>query len=282
MTTILIADSSKSSLVMSSEVFKDKIPGAIVLVAATGKDCLTQLENSKPDMCVVDFDLPDADGISLIAAMRKLYSGPILLTAYPDNIVSEAVTAELFAFNDVSGWIRKPVKFDELSAKIDQFLLEQHRLGRRFDVAYKTQLIGKGAGRGKRSPKVAGKIVNLSLGGVCIALDGPFKMKGGEEITLSISLPVGGDGSSKNASGKEPATKTTAAKGATRTRGTATAGKGAEARLKAKVAWHDERSKTAGLRFEKMSDVQRRGLEALLKGLSVVVPRDITDRKSPK
>ena len=269
MTTILIADSSKSSLVMSSEVFKDKIPGSVVLVAATGKDCLAILQTQKPDMCVVDFDLPDADGVSLITAMRKLYSGPILLTAYPDKIVNEAVSEELFAFNDVSGWIRKPVKFDELSLKIDQFLVEQHRLGRRFDVVYKTQLIGKGAGRGKRSPKVTGKIVNLSLGGVCIAFDGQFKMKGGEEITLSISLPVGHVDSAKAAA------KTAALK--TRTRGgTTTAPKGAEARLKAKVCWHDDDSMTVGLQFEKMSDVQKRGLEALLKGLSVVGASEIT------
>jgi len=261
MTTILIADACKSSLVMSSEVFKDKIPGAIVLVSTTGKDCLAQLQSGKPDMCVVDFDLPDADGISLITAMRKIYDGPILLTAYPDNIVGEAVTEELFAFNDVSGWIRKPVKFDELSVKIDQFLVEQHRLGRRFDVGYKTQLVGKGAGRGKRSPKVAGKIVNLSLGGVCIALDGPFKMKGGEEITLSISLPS--------------AAKEVTPKGQGRTRSAATAGKGAETKLKATVAWHDEGSKTAGLRFEKMSDLQRRGLESLLKGLSIGAASEI-------
>lgn len=264
MTTILIADASKSSLVMSSEVFKDKIPGAIVLVAATGKECLAVLAEKRPDMCVVDFDLPDADGVSLVIAMRKIYDGPILLTAYPDNIVENAVADELFAFNDVSGWIRKPVKFDELSAKIDRFLLDQHRLGRRFDVSLKTQLVGKGAGRGKRAPKIAGKITNLSLGGVCIELAGPFKMKGGEELTVTLALPdptVGG----------APIVSAVPKSAGARARSTtisASAKKGVEAKLKATVCWHDEKAGTAGLQFAKMSDVQRRSLEAMLRDLA--------------
>ena len=111
MPVILIADACKPSLVMSSEVFKDKIAGATILVASTGKQCLELLLVNKPDMCVVDFDLPDADGVTLITAMRKSYRGPILLTAYPDKIVEQAVHSDLFAFNDAGGWVPKPVKF---------------------------------------------------------------------------------------------------------------------------------------------------------------------------
>ena len=103
MAIILIADSCKPSVVMSSEVFKDKLPGSVVHVAGTGKECLELLVQVKPDMCVVDFDLPDADGVTLITAMRKLYKGPILLTAFPDKIVKDAVDADLFAFNDAGG-----------------------------------------------------------------------------------------------------------------------------------------------------------------------------------
>ncbi|MDQ3233432.1 MAG: response regulator, partial [Pseudobdellovibrionaceae bacterium] len=73
MTTVLIADSCKPSLVMTSEVFKDKIMGTVVDVAATGKEALDYLTARRPDLCVVDFDLPDVDGPALVEAMRKVY-----------------------------------------------------------------------------------------------------------------------------------------------------------------------------------------------------------------
>ncbi len=189
MPTILIADSSKSSVVMTSEIFKDKIPGCRVLVTGTGSECMRLVEAEKPEMCVVDFDLPDVDGVSLIIAMRHFYSGPILLTAYPDRIVNEAVDNDLFAYNDAGAWLAKPVKFDELSARIDTFLVNSQRLGKRFPVNFKTMLIGKGAGRGKRAPKASGNVVNLSLGGACVKMTSPMKVKGGQELMLAVCLP---------------------------------------------------------------------------------------------
>src|SRR5690606_33289568 len=109
MTTVLIADTIKPSLVMSSEVFKDKIPGAEVIVASTGEEAIRLVEERKPDICLVDFDLPDVDGPALVIALRRVYEGPILMTAYPDQNVEKAVEEHLFAFNDANAWIRKPV-----------------------------------------------------------------------------------------------------------------------------------------------------------------------------
>ena len=246
MTTILIADACKPSLVMSSEVFKDKIAGSIIIVAVTGKQCLEILATENPDMCVVDFDLPDTDGIALIHAMRKTYQGPILLTAYPDQIVDEAVKKDLFAFNDAGTWISKPIKFDVLSEKIDLFLTDKHRLGKRFQTSMETIIVGKGAGRGKRAPKVAGRIINISLGGACVELDGPMKFKNGEELTLAVCLPGGPQRTKKPSidDGDES---------------------GPDAKIKGVIAWVDKKSTKVGFRFSRLSDIQRRGLEELLK-----------------
>ena len=271
MPIILIADACKPSLVMSSEVFKDKIAGATILVATTGKQCLEILAGNKADMCVVDFDLPDTDGVTLIHAMRKSYKGPILLTAFPEPIVEQAVKADLFAYNDSGAWIKKPVKFDDLSEKIDRFLIDKLRLGRRFDTHMDTMIIGKGAGRGKRAPKVTGRIVNLSLGGACIELDEPMKMKGGEEMMVALALP-GEEGLVVAASAPTPAKKS-APKG----RATASAKKEKEkekqvpeARIKCTVAWVDKKYTKAGLQFSRLTDVQKKGLEELLRSALVV------------
>jgi CheY-like chemotaxis protein len=274
MPIILIADACKPSLVMSSEVFKDKITGATILVATTGRQCLEILAEHKPDMCVVDFDLPDADGITLIHAMRKTYRGPILLTAYPEKIVEEAVRSDLFAFNDAGGWIPKPVKFDVLAAKIDQFLLDKFRLGRRFDIELDTMIIGKGAGRGKRAPKVTGKITNVSLGGVCIELDEPMRMKNGEEMLLALDLPAEliAQSTPKPVAKKPPVRVGNFAKGAGKNaRGTLAPPKKQprvipDARVKCTVAWVDRKGLKVGFQFARLSDVQKRSLEDLLRG----------------
>ncbi len=275
MPVILIADAIKPSLVMSSEVFKDKITGATILVAGSGKQCLEILSQSKPDMCVVDFDLPDVDGVTLIHAMRKAYKGPILLTAYPDKIVEEAVKADLFAYNDSGAWIPKPVKFDLLSEKIDQFLLDKHRLGRRFDVLLDTMIIGKGAGRGKRAPKATGRITNLSLGGAMIELDEPMRVKNGEEMLIALDLPEDGKPLRARVLKVPPAPKLPAKRDA---KGRLTAAPKPkpqpkhipDARVKCTVAWVDKKFVKAGIQFSKLSDSQKKGLEELLRNSTPV------------
>lgn len=245
MTTVLIADSCKPSLVMTSEVFKDKIAGTIVDVALTGKDALDYLGKNSPDLCVVDFDLPDVDGPALIEAIRRVYQGPILMTAYPDRMVDQAVDDHLFYFNDASEWIAKPVNFEVLSEKIDRFLVDGYRIGKRFDSQMATQLIAKAAGRGKRAPKVQGTILNLSLGGACIKLDGSMKMKKAQELTMTLSLPV--DNSKRTTTAKKAAVAA-----------------GGETKIKATVAWTNGKGEV-GLRFQRLTDLQRRGLEDFFK-----------------
>ena len=249
MPTILIVDACKPSLVMSSEVFKDKIAGANILVAVTGKQCLEILVTQQPDMCVVDFDLPDSDGITLIYAMRKTYHGPILLTAYPDRIVDDAVKNDLFAFNDAGAWLAKPIKFEVLSEKIDRFLLDKYRLGRRFDTALETLIVGKGAGRGKRAPKVSGRIINISLGGACLELDLPMKFKSGEELTIAVNLPTSSATAKKN----------------TKPISDDDEDFGPEAKIKGVVAWIDKKATKIGFRFNRLSDSQRKSFEELMK-----------------
>ena len=260
MPAVLIIDACKPSLVMSSEIFKDKITGCEIIIAGSGREALEALEARKPNMCVVDFDLPDVDGVTLIQAMRRTFSGPILLTAYPDAVVEQAVLDDLFAFNDAGGWIAKPVKFDDLSIKIDRFLVDKYRLGKRFDFDLSTQLIGKGAGRGKRAPKASGKIINLSLGGACVAIDGPMAVTGGDEITVTLTLP--------SAAGTK-AVRTKQAKSTTSPANGGSSKLGSEAKIKCSVAWFDKKNSQAGIAFSRLSEVQKRGLEQLLRNQDI-------------
>ena len=308
-TSVHIIDSSKPSLVMSSEVFKDKIPGALVSFSLTAKDGLTAIASKTgrdaPDVVVVDFDLPDADGVSLIRELRKTYKGPIILTAFPGTVVQQAVQDELFHYNDSCAWVSKPVKSEDLEQRIDQFLVNRYRLGRRFDVEYPMLLVGKGAGRGKRAPKFDGQMVNISMGGACVELATPAKLKAGEEFLVTLAVPSGvieGAGPLDNLKpiiaaaragakkveenikksqvsdkGKKPAPKSPVRAGGKAVKSEEVAQgpkmpfapgtKLEEYKIKVTVAWLANGGTQAGLSFAKISDQQRRQIEVFLKGL---------------
>jgi CheY-like chemotaxis protein len=190
-----IIDASKASLVMSSEVFKDKIPGSIVSYSLTAKEGLAHLQSradqDTPTAVVVDFNLPDADGVTLTKELRKFYNGPIFITAHPDKIIDLAVNEELFFYHDACCWIPKPVRFDVLEKRIEQFVINRHRILKRFDVNYPTLLTGKGEGRGKRAPKFDGRLINISIGGVCMAVNNPGKLRRDEEFIVTLGVPSG-------------------------------------------------------------------------------------------
>ncbi len=262
MTTILIADACKPSLVMTSEVFKDKILGTVVEVAASGKDALDYLSQKRPDLCVVDFDLPDVDGPALVEAMRRLYDGPILLTAYPSDIVQQAVEEHLFAFNDASAWIAKPVTFDKLSEIIDRFLISKHRLEKRFATQVEAQVVAKAAGRGKRAPKLQGAMINMSLGGACVKVAGAAKFKKTQEVTISVQLPA--------EQSETPAPKKKKA-GPQLT----------ETKIKATVAWTSPKGEI-GLQFAKLTDIQKKQLEVFFKLNETIPAPPAAPTSSPK
>lgn len=229
---------------MTSEIFKDKSPGAIILVAKTGADVLAHLEEATPDLCVIDFDLPDVDGATLIAAIRKTYKGPILLTAYPDKVVDKAVSDLLFTYNDASQVIKKPVKKEAILAAFVKFTAENHRIDKRFDTEIGTILIGKAAGRGKRAPKVEGKMINLSLGGACISMAEPGKeVPQCEEYTLTLTLPQ----PPKKSAPDVPVDSI-------------------ETKVKAQIAWSSEKSGLIGIKFSKLTEAQKKGLIHLFRG----------------
>ena len=278
MVSVLIADVFKSSLVMTSEVFKDRLQGAAVYIAGTGEQTLKIVEEQPMDMIVIDFDLPDVDGVTLTKLLRRTFSGPILITAYPDNIVSEVIPRELFTYSDASAWLAKPIKHQKLVEMIDHFLVKKRRFRRRYSTVIDALIVGKGAGRGKRAPKVRGKIVNMSIGGALLNLEHGLKFKTGEDISLTMFYPASSqDGSSLTLksvpNNKTPRSLTIENSTAVSPITTQTDSQGWQkgiAKLKAKVAWVDQNGKLAGVNFENLSENHRRAVEAILRQSSEI------------
>ena len=99
MTTVLIVDACKPSLVMTSGL-KTKCRHNR---CASGKETIEYLSENTPDLCVIDFDLPDVDGPALVEAMRRFSPGRTN-DCLSDAMVEKAVTDHLFAASAVLGF----------------------------------------------------------------------------------------------------------------------------------------------------------------------------------
>ncbi|RDB35892.1 response regulator [Spirobacillus cienkowskii] len=122
MKKILIADASKASLVMTSEVFKDHYPGVQVVVARSSAEALEIAKHHEGlDAFVIDFDLPDFDGAQTAQRLKKLYSIPILITAFDRPEVVQTIETSLKQYADCQSWLKKPVNPEIVIAVAQRF-----------------------------------------------------------------------------------------------------------------------------------------------------------------
>jgi CheY-like chemotaxis protein len=132
MKRILIADASKASLVMTSEVFKDHFPGVQVVVARTSADAIELSKSAgELDAFIIDYDLPDRDGASTAAKLKKMHQQPILITAFDRPDVQQTIDRDLSAFDDCLSWLKKPVKPELVVSLAQRFIEGKHRCQRR-------------------------------------------------------------------------------------------------------------------------------------------------------
>jgi len=243
MVSVLIVDTSKASIVMTSEICKEKIPAVRITIAYNGLQCLEYLKQETYDICMVDFDLPDVDGPTLILEMRKSFHGPIFLTAFPDEIVDIAVKAELFLFNDVYEWLPKPLKSKEVAERINKFFVDNYSLERRFGTEITTKINQTSSitadQRGVSS--TIAQVANISIGGICLKFEHTPQLIENADVRLTLGLPIKIDKKTQTQS------KTN--------------------KLAAKICWKNNDCHIIGMRFKKLSLSQREGLNNLLRNL---------------
>ncbi len=264
MATALIADCSKSGVVMTSEIVKDKLTGIRVITTGTGAGCLEIAKKEKPSIILVDFDLPDADGPSLVRTLRSFYHGPILMTAFPDDNVKALAAQELCFFDDANEWLTKPINAIKLEAQLDKFLVQHHRVMRRFSVDFPAVISAKTIGA-RKSQEVAVACVNISLSGLLLKIEDMANIKKNTQITISLpdSLKEAPKIVKKKTS--KAAKKTATAKKENKKSSGPSVHKGAVT-LEAKIAWKND--ELAGFTFKNVTATQAEKLENLLRNLA--------------
>lgn len=77
-------------------LLKDNRDFSIIGYAATGKELKPLLKNKKPDILILDLNLPDTDGFTLLKEVRKENSDMkvMILTMYHDSFLIEKAESE--------------------------------------------------------------------------------------------------------------------------------------------------------------------------------------------
>ena len=115
--TILIVDDEFGVLEVLEFILSDA--GFTVVSALNGQDALARLEETTPDLAIVDFMMPILDGSEVIKAIRsdqRLRDIPIILaSALPEKTIRERC-------DGYTAFLRKPYKTEQLMEEISKLL----------------------------------------------------------------------------------------------------------------------------------------------------------------
>ncbi len=117
--TILIVEDNENNMYLISFILKNK--GYDIVQARSGEEGIELAKNTKPDMIIMDIQLPGIDGYETTRRIRKTEEGgkvPIIaLTSYAMTGDREkAISA------GCTGYIEKPINTDTLMEELEKFL----------------------------------------------------------------------------------------------------------------------------------------------------------------
>lgn len=114
--TILSVDDDQGIQMVVQNYLEDD--GYKVVQAFTGKDVHSLLETTPFDVVLLDLVLPDAEGFSLIGAIRAKTKKPIIIVSGKSDTTEKIVGLEMGA----DDYLTKPYEMRELSARIKAVL----------------------------------------------------------------------------------------------------------------------------------------------------------------
>jgi DNA-binding response OmpR family regulator len=118
----LVVDDNTAILEIVSELIS--AAGYQPITATGGRECLEKIVSDKPDLVLLDINMPDMDGWTVLRTLKE--------KGLTENVKIMMLTAtteigtDIFGLQDVvSGYIRKPFNNDELAARLREVLGDQ-------------------------------------------------------------------------------------------------------------------------------------------------------------
>jgi CheY-like chemotaxis protein len=109
--TVLIVDDSKLARIVAGKAIAALQPNWVRVEAGNAADALKIMADQKIDIAILDFNMPDKDGLELAAELRTTH--PNMPIAVITANVQDEIIARVRALNGT--FVAKPVTSDALS-----------------------------------------------------------------------------------------------------------------------------------------------------------------------
>ncbi len=94
------------------------------MTATGGRECLSKIQTERPDLVLLDINMPDMDGWSVLRTIKE--KGLAENTKIMMLTATTEIGTDIFGLQDVvSGYIRKPFNNDELAVRFREILGDQ-------------------------------------------------------------------------------------------------------------------------------------------------------------
>lgn len=115
--TILIVDDEPVARTLAQKKVSEQ--GYKVLIASNGEEALAVLDQQRPDLILLDVEMPKMNGYTFVGELAKKNLSPkipvVVLTAHEE-------LGPIFKRHGVRGYLIKPLNIDLVIAKIQELL----------------------------------------------------------------------------------------------------------------------------------------------------------------
>ena len=121
MTTVLIVEDNEKNMKLVRDILQHS--GHITLEAATGEEGVRLAREQRPDLILMDIQLPDIDGITALTRIREHAA----LDAVPVLAVSASVMPDdqhKIVSSGFDAFLTKPISLKPFLATVERFLKE--------------------------------------------------------------------------------------------------------------------------------------------------------------
>jgi CheY-like chemotaxis protein len=123
--TVLVVDDSKLARMVMASAFRRIRPEWELIEASNAVDALTAVGSGAVDIALIDFNMPDTDGLELVARIRKMHP------AMPVAVISANVQDEIIArARELSAaFVPKPLTDEAIGAFLSGAALRLKKAG---------------------------------------------------------------------------------------------------------------------------------------------------------
>jgi DNA-binding response OmpR family regulator len=116
---ILVADTDSDSRIIVASIVA--VLGHLPVVVESGEDALLESQNGELDLAILDYTIPDIDGLKICSAIKAHRRGdfiPVLMLTERDTVRDKVAALA----GGVDDYLTKPFNYEELRARISAML----------------------------------------------------------------------------------------------------------------------------------------------------------------